>query len=43
MMDTYNNQMKYFIENINNNQKTIMNNFEESIKILKIALNDKFE
>ena len=43
MMDTYNNQMKYFLENINNNQQTIMNNFEESIKILKIALNDKFE
>jgi len=43
MMDTYNNQMKYFIDNINNNQKTIMNNFEESIKILKIALNDKFK
>ncbi len=43
MIDTYFNQMKYFVENINNNQNTMMNNFEESIKILKIALNDKFE
>ena len=43
MIETYKNQMKYFLENINNNQTIIMNNFEESIKILKIALNDKFE
>jgi predicted dehydrogenase len=43
MIDTYKNQLRYFIENINNDQTTLMNNFEESIKILKIALNDKFE
>lgn len=43
MIDTYKNQMRYFIENINNTQTKLMNNFEESIKILKIALNDKFE
>ena len=41
MINTYRDQMKYFIENIKKNQ--IMNSFEESIKILKIALNDKFE
>jgi predicted dehydrogenase len=41
MINTYRDQMKYFIENINKEQ--IMNSFEESIKILKIALNDKFE
>jgi len=37
IIDTYNKQMKYFIEHIQTNQQT-MNTLEESINILKIAI-----
>ena len=42
MIDTYKAQMAYFIESINKvDNFEIMNNFTESVEVLKIALNDK--
>ena len=43
MLDTYRTQMKYFVDNIILNDNLIMNDIEESVKILKFALNDTFE
>jgi len=40
MIDTYTNQMEFFIENLNSKQKQ-MNTFSESIEVLKICLNDE--
>ena len=40
MMDTYTNQMKFFIENLKHEQGQ-MNTFSESIEILKICLNNE--
>jgi predicted dehydrogenase len=42
IMDTYILQMKYFVDAIKNGKK-ILNNFEESLEVLKIALNDEFK
>ena len=42
IMDTYILQMKYFVDSIKNRKK-ILNNFEESLEVLKIALNDEFK
>jgi hypothetical protein len=39
MSDTYYEQMKYFITNIGKGEKN-MNDFEEALSILKIALNE---
>lgn len=43
MLDTYKTQMKYFVDNIILNHNLIMNDIEESVKVLKFALNDKLE
>ena len=39
IQETYNHQMKYFIDNIKKNKKP-MNNFDEGVNTLKIALNE---
>jgi hypothetical protein len=41
IMDTYIAQMKYFFDIVKNCNQS-MNSFEDSLKVLKIALNDKF-
>ncbi|MBF4517626.1 Gfo/Idh/MocA family oxidoreductase [Flavobacterium sp. ANB] len=40
MIDTYTNQMEFFIESLNNKQEQ-MNTFSESIEVLKICLNNE--
>ena len=42
IMDSYILQMKYFVDSIKNGTK-LFNNFEESLEVLKIALNDEFK
>ncbi len=39
MSDTYDDQIKYFINSLKNNSN-LMNNFDESVEILKLALNE---
>jgi len=40
IIDTYKNQMEYFINNLKGNRKQ-MNNFANSIEVLKICLNNE--